>query len=154
MTKATNDAATRDRASTANGGVSEATRDLIRAVVQDTWPPDASVDQFGIRSQEHYDALYHPLRHGEITREQLEAARGCGDKLTALVNAAPHNPHRGIEFVIEPAAMVGEPWTSAHDVMPFPPSLEDTVDYLPSATATGHHGAASKDVSDDQGISL
>lgn len=149
MQKDTSDAAARTNASAANGQISEPTRHLIQAVVHDTWPPDASVAAFGIRSQEHYEALYHPLRHGDIAREQLEAARGNGEKLTRLVNAAPHNPHRGIEFVIEPVPIPGEPWKSAHDVMPFPPSLADTAEYLPPA-----RGAATKSVCDDQGISL
>jgi hypothetical protein len=75
-----------------------ATKNLVEAVLLDVWPRNAAVVDFGIRSQEHYEALYYPLRHGEITPEQVDAAMGNGRKLTGLVNAAPHNPHKGIEF--------------------------------------------------------
>jgi hypothetical protein len=67
-------------------------------VLLDVWPRNAAIVDFGIRSQEHYDALYYPLRHGDITPEQVDAAMGNGRKLTGLVNAAPHNPYKGIEF--------------------------------------------------------
>jgi hypothetical protein len=75
-----------------------ATKNLVKAVVLDVWPNHAAVIDFGIDSQSHYEALYYPLRHGDITAGQLEAALGDGKKLTELVNGAEHNPHRGIVF--------------------------------------------------------
>jgi hypothetical protein len=75
-----------------------ATKNLVEAVLFDVWPRNAAIVDFGIRSQEHYEALYYPLRDGDITPEQVDAALGNGRKLTELVNAAPHNPHKGIEF--------------------------------------------------------
>ena len=92
--------ATFDRSRTQNGTrrIRDTTRSLVKAVVLDVWPSNAAVGDFGIRSQEHYEALYYPLRHGDITPEQVDAALGNGRKLTELVNAAPHNPHKGIEF--------------------------------------------------------
>ena len=67
-------------------------------LVFDAWPSNAAIVDFGIRSQEHYEALYYPVRQGEISPEQVDAAMGNGKQLTALVKAAPHNPHKEIEF--------------------------------------------------------
>jgi hypothetical protein len=53
---------------------------------------------FGLKSQEHYEALYYPVREGEITAEQLDAALGKGDALTALARSARTNPHKAITF--------------------------------------------------------
>jgi hypothetical protein len=80
------------------GAVRPATRALVTAIALDTYPGVPTCADFGIRSQRHYEALYYPLRNAEITPGQLEAALGDGPKLTALVNAAPSNPHRGITF--------------------------------------------------------
>jgi hypothetical protein len=76
----------------------DTTRDLINAVLLDVWPRAGAIVDFGLDSQEHFEALYYPLRHGEITPEQVDAALGDGAKLTELVSAAPHNPHKGIVF--------------------------------------------------------
>ena len=78
--------------------IRDTTRNLIEAVLMDVWPRQAAIVDFGLDSQEHLEALYDPLRHGEITPEQVDAAIGDGKRLTELVNAAPHNPHKGIEF--------------------------------------------------------
>jgi hypothetical protein len=77
---------------------SPATRSLMLAIILDTWPNEAACNQFGIRSQEHYEAIYYPVRHGEITADQLENAGGNGPMLTQLVNAASRNPHKDILF--------------------------------------------------------
>jgi hypothetical protein len=89
-----------DQAKTQTGvrAIRPATKNLVESVLLDVWPRNAAIVDFGIRSQEHLEALYYPLRHGEITPEQVDAALGNGRKLTELVNAAPHNPHKGIEF--------------------------------------------------------
>jgi hypothetical protein len=76
-----------------------ATDDLMRAIVLDVSPHKATREMFGIRTQEHLEAIYEPVRHGEITRQQLHDAVGDGANLTAMVNAARTNPHLGIEFI-------------------------------------------------------
>jgi hypothetical protein len=86
------------RAETERPPLRPVTKSLILAVTLDVWPNPAAVNDFGIRSQEHYEALYYPLRHGDITPEQVDDALGNGKKLSELVNSAQHNPHRGIEF--------------------------------------------------------
>jgi hypothetical protein len=53
---------------------------------------------FGLKSQEHYEALYYPVREGEITPEQLDVALGKGEQLTALAREARSNPHKQIKF--------------------------------------------------------
>lgn len=74
------------------------TKQLVEAIALDAWPGNAAVVDFGLDSQEHYEALYYPVRNGEITPAQLEAALGKGPKLTELANNAPSNPHKGIVF--------------------------------------------------------
>jgi hypothetical protein len=74
------------------------TRHLIEAVLLDTWPGHSAIVDFGIDSQEHYEALYYPIREGEIRPEALDAAVGHGQELTTLVREAPSNPHKGIAF--------------------------------------------------------
>jgi hypothetical protein len=78
--------------------IRDTTRNLVQAVLLDVWPRNAAIVDFGIDTQEHYEALYYPLRHGDITPGQVDAALGKGMVLTELVNAAPHNPHKGIVF--------------------------------------------------------
>lgn len=75
------------------------TRMLYDALMQDVWPDaPATIVDFGLESQEHYEALYYPVRAGEITIEQLDEALGSGPKLTALARSAKSNPHKGIAF--------------------------------------------------------
>src|SRR5262249_52519602 len=74
------------------------TRGLIQAIALDVQPTPASSMDFGIKTQEHYEAIYYPARNDEITFAQLDAAYGNGPKLTELVNASPSNPHKGIVF--------------------------------------------------------
>jgi hypothetical protein len=78
--------------------VRDTTRNLVESLKLDVWPRAGAIVDFGLKSQQHYEALYYPVREGEITPEQLDAALGNGKKLTELVNDARHNPHRGIEF--------------------------------------------------------
>ena len=75
-----------------------ATKNLIAAILLDTYPNVAALTDFGIRTQEHYEAIYYPVRECQITPEQLEAVLGNGPKITALVRAAEANPHKEIEF--------------------------------------------------------
>lgn len=75
------------------------TKKLFDAIMLDLWPEgNATVVDFGIDSQAHYEALYGPIREGEITIEQLDAAICDGAKLTALVKDCSSNPHKGIVF--------------------------------------------------------
>jgi hypothetical protein len=88
----------RSRTETGTRQIRDTTRNLVEAVMLDVWPRNAAIVDFGIRSQQHYEALYDPLRHGDFTPEQMDAALGNGRKLTELVNAAPHNLRKGIVF--------------------------------------------------------
>jgi hypothetical protein len=74
------------------------TRGLVTAVLLDTWPSVAAVTDFGLESQRHYEALYHPIRNGELRPAILDAAMGYGEKLTELARSAPSNPHKDIQF--------------------------------------------------------
>lgn len=75
------------------------TQRLYEAIMLDTWPDGASVIvDFGLESQEHYEALYYPVRAGEVTQDDLDRALGSGPKLTALARSASSNPHKEIVF--------------------------------------------------------
>lgn len=78
--------------------VKPVTRSLIEAIMFDVYPTPAAANDFGIASQQHYEAIYYPLRNDEISFAQLDTAYGNGPKITELVNAAPSNPHKGIVF--------------------------------------------------------
>ena len=98
------------------------TTNLVEAVMLDVWPRPPAIVDFGIRSQAHLEALYYPLRHGDFTPEQVDAALGNGRKLTELVNAAPHNPHKGIVFRTDWDALLPESGRQAG--MPATPSAD------------------------------
>lgn len=53
---------------------------------------------FGIMGPEHYDALYYPVRNGEISLDDLERVTGNGDDVTHLVRSCKSNPHPEITF--------------------------------------------------------
>jgi hypothetical protein len=78
--------------------ISDATRNLIESIMLDLWPRETVAVDFGIDSRRHYEALYYPIREGEITPQDLDDALGHGRKLTELVKAAPSNPHKDVEF--------------------------------------------------------
>jgi hypothetical protein len=80
-------------------GVRPATRDLVASILLDAHPNADTLATFGIRTKEHFDAIYGPVREQQITPEQLDAAMGNGAKITELVRAAEANPHKDIEFV-------------------------------------------------------
>ena len=80
------------------GQVRPTTRNLVEAVMRDAWPSDAAEIDFGIDSQKHYEALYFPIREGEILPKALDEALGHGEKLTGLVRDAASNPHKDVEF--------------------------------------------------------
>lgn len=74
------------------------TRHLVTSVLFDQWPNIPTVADFGIDSQEHYEALYYPIRAHEILPQALDDALGDGRKLTALTQGAASNPHKEILF--------------------------------------------------------
>lgn len=74
------------------------TANLVESIMLDGWPRPAAVVDFGLDTQAHYEAIYYPVRAGELSAEALDAALGDGPALTALVNAARSNPHKGIRF--------------------------------------------------------
>jgi hypothetical protein len=81
-----------------NNMVRPVTSNLVESIYLDTWPRPAAIVDFGLDSQEHFEALYYPVRNGEIGEEALDKALGDGPALTKLVNGAPSNPHKGIVF--------------------------------------------------------
>ena len=78
--------------------VKPVTKSLIEAIFLDAEPTPAALNDFGIASPAHFQALALPVRDDQITFVELDAAYGNGPVLTALVNAAPSNPHKGITF--------------------------------------------------------
>ena len=62
----------------------DTTRNLVESVRADEWPRAAAIVDFGIDSRRHLEALYYPIRNGEIAPAVLDAAMGHGAKLTEL----------------------------------------------------------------------
>lgn len=80
-------------------GVRPVVTRLMEAVAFDVWPDSpATIADFWITDQAHYEALYGPIRAGEITAEDLDRVLGDAEAITKLVNEAPSNPHPGIAF--------------------------------------------------------
>lgn len=76
------------------------TRDLVAAILEDGCPSREAMLAFGIETEWHFEALFYPFWEGDFFAEQLDEARGDGEKLTELVFKAPNNPHRFITFII------------------------------------------------------
>jgi len=74
------------------------TKLLFDAIMQDVWPAEPVVADFGIDSQEHYEALYYPVKQGQITIEMLDCILGDGFAITKIVNTCSANPHKNILF--------------------------------------------------------
>jgi hypothetical protein len=74
------------------------TRNLVTSILMDVWPGHATIVDFGIDSQKHYEALYYPIREAEILPQALDAALGHGEKLTAMTRDAASNPHKDVQF--------------------------------------------------------
>jgi hypothetical protein len=87
--------------------VRQTTRNLIESVMMDVWPRNAAIIDFGLDSQQHYEALYYPIREMEIMPKALDEALGHGEKLTALVRESEGNPHKDIEFSTSWDAILG-----------------------------------------------
>lgn len=72
---------------------------LFDSFMKGVWPDGpAAVTDFGIDSDEHYEALSTAVRNGEISAEDLDRALGDGRLLTKLAREAPSNPHKSITF--------------------------------------------------------
>lgn len=78
-----------------NGTLKPITLALVDAIVLDVWPGGAVIADFGLVSTRHYEAVYYAVRHDEVSPAELDQAVGNGPKLTALMERAEHNPHRG-----------------------------------------------------------
>jgi hypothetical protein len=77
----------------------------------DGWPSGPACVDFGLVSQLHYEALYYPIRRGEVTADKLqETMLQGGAALTALVKSLPSNPHKHVVF---------------HNPYPLPPEPEE-----------------------------
>ena len=75
------------------------TQSLIAAYLDDEWPSMAAVVDYGLVSQEHYEAFYYAVREGKVTAAQLdEAMMSGGPALTKLARSLQHNPHKNIVF--------------------------------------------------------
>jgi hypothetical protein len=87
----------------------DTTRNLVEAVMADSWPRAAAVVDFGLDSQEHYESLYYPIRNQEIMPAVLDAAMGYGEKLTEITRDSPSNPHKTIDFHTSWDELLGRP---------------------------------------------
>jgi hypothetical protein len=107
------------------------TRNLIESLMLDIWPHHAAIVDFGIDSQKHYEALYYPVREGEIAPHALDAALGHGEKLTDLTRQASSNPHKDVQFHTSWDVMFGRP-------RPAPPAGPGSPD-THATSRTEHH---------------
>jgi len=81
------------------GSVRPVAKSLYTALVLDMWPDSpATIADFFLTDQRRYEALYFPIRAGEITVEQLDQVLGDAAAITRLVNESPSNPHKGVIF--------------------------------------------------------
>lgn len=78
--------------------VKPATRDLVNAIIRDEWPRPYTMVDFGLATQEHYEAAYYAIRSGEVSPAELDEAICSGPRLTELLASAPSNPHKEIVF--------------------------------------------------------
>lgn len=89
----------RKRGQQNSGMVRPLVQHLFESFKKGVWPEGpAAVTDFGIDSQEHFEALCIPVRKGEISADDLDRALGNGPLLTKLVRQAASNPHISIEF--------------------------------------------------------
>jgi hypothetical protein len=126
--------------------VGDTTHYLVEAIRLDVSPRGYAIVDFGLDSQEHYEALYYPVREGEITPEQLDAAFGHGEKLTALARAAPSNPHKDIEFHTSWDVLLGrEPPSSNGNATPQTATRQMGSGTLPNSTDRAQYQTQDQD---------
>lgn len=75
--------------------IRQTTKNLMESIwCYDPLTPATRVD-FGIDSEEHWQALRNAVRRSDISHQDLDDALGNGKKLTALVNSVEGcNPHQ------------------------------------------------------------
>jgi len=81
-----------------NERLKSSTRYLLEAISSGTEPRDAAKVDFGIETQEHFEALSHSVLNGKVTPEMLDASLGNGQVLTHLVRSDKTNPLQCIVF--------------------------------------------------------
>ena len=74
---------------------------LIESINICAFPSIAACADFGIKSQEDYEAYFYSIKSQELTREKLLPIVGNGKKLTKLLQSLESNPHKNI--IIETA---------------------------------------------------
>lgn len=75
---------------------------LVEAMMCDSWPSLAVVVDFGIVNQEMYEAYYYPIRSGEVSARQLDAAKFRGPVLSELLSNTPYHKARGKVVIVTP----------------------------------------------------
>lgn len=60
------------------------TQDIWDSMLLDVWPRMAAVVDFGLDTQEHYNAFHEVVRQRLATIEELDEALGSGPALTKL----------------------------------------------------------------------
>lgn len=74
------------------------TQSLFEAIFLDLPVTPAVSADFGIYSQQQYEAYYYAIRRNDITADQFDKALGDGPALTTLLRNAINNPHREIRI--------------------------------------------------------
>jgi hypothetical protein len=88
--------ATKEPAQNEHTDVRSVTRHVYASLLDDEWPTAAGVEDFGIKSTEHYGALQYAVRYHSVTVEELDDALGNGPAITPLIRDG--NPYRGVVF--------------------------------------------------------
>jgi hypothetical protein len=65
-------------------------------LLDDVWPTAAAIQDFGLKSAEHYGALQYAVRYKGVSVQDLDDALGCGPALTELITRG--NPYHGVKF--------------------------------------------------------
>lgn len=78
--------------------VSLVTRELLWAAERGVWPGPAVVNDFGIASPKHLEAIASAVRYGDVTASDLDEACRYGEYIRQLLADAPHNPHKRLTF--------------------------------------------------------
>jgi hypothetical protein len=88
--------ATKEPTGIESASIREVTRNVYAALLDDELPAAAGVEDFGLKSTEHYGALQYAIRHHGVTAEKLDEVLGNGPAITALIR--DENPYRGVVF--------------------------------------------------------
>jgi hypothetical protein len=88
--------ATKEPARDEHADIRRVARNVHAALLNDEWPTAAGVEDFGLRSTEHYGALQYAVRYHGVTVEKLDDVLGNGPAITELIREG--NPCRGVVF--------------------------------------------------------